>query len=99
MRDAYHQELDAIEGDLAQMAHLTGLALRGANTALLNADLDAAEAVISEDKAVDALRAALDDRTMDLMARQQPVAGDLRILMTSLRMSADLERMGVTPTA
>jgi phosphate uptake regulator len=53
-----------------------------------------AEAVIAADDAVDALHRELDVRTLDLMARQQPVAGDLRTLVTSLRMSADLKRMG-----
>jgi phosphate transport system protein len=50
--------------------------------------------VIAADDAVDALQKELDVRTLDLIARQQPVAGDLRTLVTSLRMSADLERMG-----
>jgi phosphate transport system protein len=53
-----------------------------------------AEAVIAADDADDALQKELDVRTLDLMARQQPVAGDLCILVTSLRMSAELERMG-----
>lgn len=94
MRDAYHQELDAVGGDLARLAGLAGGALRKASTALLGADLAAAESVIAADKVLDALRADLDDRALDLMARQQPVAGDLRTVVTSLRMSADLERMG-----
>ncbi|WP_194904140.1 phosphate signaling complex protein PhoU [Catenulispora rubra] len=94
MRDVYHQGLDEVGRDLARLARLTGAALRGANTALLGPDLQAAETVIVGDRAVDTLRAWLDDRALDLMARQQPVAGDLRVLVASLRMSADLERMG-----
>lgn len=94
MRDVYHQQLDTIGRDLAQLAGLAGEALRQANEALLSTDLQAAETVIAGDAGLDALRTNLDDRTMDLMARQQPVASDLRILVTSLRMSADLERMG-----
>ena len=50
--------------------------------------------MIAADDAVDALRDDLDERAIDLLARQQPVASDLRIIVTSLRMSADLERMG-----
>jgi phosphate transport system protein len=50
--------------------------------------------VISADEQVDALQRGLDARALDLLARQQPVAGDLRTIVTSLRMSADLERMG-----
>jgi len=79
---------------LVEMTELVGQALERATRALLGSDLALAEAVISADDAVDALYRELDVRTLDLMARQQPVAGDLRTLVTSLRMSADLERMG-----
>jgi phosphate transport system protein len=62
--------------------------------ALLNADVKLAEQVISEDEKLDTIQHDLEARAINLMARQQPVAQDLRILVTSLRMSADLERMG-----
>jgi phosphate transport system protein len=65
-----------------------------ATSALLDADLQVAESVISADDAVDSLQHELDARALDLLARQQPVAGDLRTIITSLRMSADIERMG-----
>jgi phosphate transport system protein len=94
MRDAYHEQLESVGHTLVEMAELVGQALSRATRALLEADLPMAEAVILADDAVDALHRELDVRTLDLMARQQPVAGDLRILVTSLRMSADLERMG-----
>jgi phosphate transport system protein len=94
MRDAYHEQLDSVGHTLVEMAELVGQALSRATRALLESDLPTAEAVISADDAVDALHRELDVRTLDLMARQQPVAGDLRTLVTSLRMSADLERMG-----
>jgi phosphate transport system protein len=94
MRDAYHEQLDSVGHTLVEMAELVGQALSRATRALLETDLPIAEGVISADDAVDALHRELDVRTLDLMARQQPVAGDLRTLVTSLRMSADLERMG-----
>ena len=94
MRDAYHQELDVVGRDLAQLARLAGESLRRANHGLLDTDLQAAETAIAGDAVLDALRVDLDDRTLDLIARQQPVASDLRALVASLRMSADLERMG-----
>ena len=50
--------------------------------------------MIAADAAIDTVQHELDNRTVDLMARQAPVASDLRVLVTSLRMSADLERMG-----
>ena len=94
MRDLYHEELDSIGTTLIEMTGLVATALNQATEALLNADLQIAEKVISADEQVDALQKALDARALDLLARQQPVAGDLRTIITSLRMSSDLERMG-----
>jgi phosphate transport system protein len=94
MRDLYHEELDSIGTTLIEMTGLVAAALNQATDALLNADLQLAEKVISADEQVDALRQGLDARAIDLLARQQPVAGDLRTIVTSLRMSSDLERMG-----
>ena len=94
MRDAYHEELAALTDRLVEMTRMVGSALRQASTALLEADLALAEEVISGDDAVDALRDDIDLRAMDLLARQQPVASDLREVVTTLRMSSDLERMG-----
>lgn len=94
MRDLYHEELDSIGATLIEMTGLVAAALNQATDALLNADLQLAEKVISGDEQVDALRRDLDARAIDLLARQQPVAGDLRTIVTSLRMSSDLERMG-----
>ena len=94
MRDLYHEELDSIGTTLIEMTGLVATALNQATAALLNADLQLAEKVISADDQVDALQKGLDARALDLLARQQPVAGDLRTIITSLRMSADLERMG-----
>lgn len=94
MRDIFHEELDAITQSLLQMSELVRNALTDATTALLTADLSLAEKVIQEDATIDAIQHELDARTINLMARQQPVASDLRALVSSLRMSADLERMG-----
>ncbi len=94
MRDTYHDELDSISTALVEMSHQVGSAMSRATTALLDADLALAEMVISNDDAVDARYRDIEARAFDLLARQQPVAGDLRILVTSLRMVADLERMG-----
>ena len=94
MRDLYHEELDSIGTTLIEMTGLVAAALNQATEALLSADLQLAEKVISADEQVDALQKGLDARALDLLARQQPVAGDLRTIVTSLRMSADLERMG-----
>jgi phosphate transport system protein len=65
-----------------------------ASKALLNTDLNIAEEVIATDAKIDDYQHELDARIIDIIARQQPVASDLRALITALRMSADLERMG-----
>jgi phosphate transport system protein len=94
MRDAYHEELAALNDQLVEMTRLVGSAISRASTALLDADLTLAESVIIADDAVDAIRDELDRRAMDLLARQQPVASDLRTIVATLKMSGDLERMG-----
>jgi phosphate transport system protein len=94
MRDAYHEELDALSDQVVEMSRLVGSAISRASTALLDADLTLAESVIAADDQVDKLRDDIDHRAMDLLARQQPVASDLRVIVTTLKMSADLERMG-----
>jgi len=94
MRNAFHDELDSIGASLLQMAALVKVAMSDATTAILTADLSIAEKVIAADSVIDEIQHDLDSRTINLLARQQPVASDLRTLVTSLRMSADLERMG-----
>ncbi|MFD4986194.1 phosphate signaling complex protein PhoU [Streptomyces sp. NPDC058374] len=94
MRDAYHEELDSIGDSLVEMARLVGSAIGRATTAILDADLNLAESVIAGDQKIDDLQHDLEARAIALLARQQPVATDLRIVVTSLRMSADLERSG-----
>jgi len=94
MRDSYHDDLDSISTSLVEMTNLVGSAMSRATTALLDADLTLAEMVIGGDELVDALYRGIEAKAFDLLARQQPVASDLRIIVTSLRMVADLERMG-----
>ena len=94
MRSAFHDDLDSIGQTLIEMAQRVGRAMELATTAILTADLKLAEEIISDDDQIDSMQHELDNKTMSLLARQQPVAGDLRTLVTSLRMSADLERMG-----
>jgi phosphate transport system protein len=94
MREQFQGELDGVGATLVQMAGLVKVAMENATTALLTADLSLAEKVIADDSIIDEIQHELDARTINLIARQGPVASDLRTLVTSLRMSADLERMG-----
>ena len=94
MRKTFHGELDQIGRMLVDMSEAVAVAVDDATSALLDADLSLAEKVISGDAGVDRLRDELDARALDLLARQQPVAVDLRTVITSLKAAADLERMG-----
>ncbi|HZG97292.1 MAG TPA: phosphate signaling complex protein PhoU [Nocardioidaceae bacterium] len=94
MRDLYYDQLDGIVDDLVAMTDAVRDSVREATSALLNARAEAAEHVISGDRAIDRSRELIEDRALQLLATQQPVAGDLRMLVATLRMVADLERMG-----
>jgi phosphate transport system protein len=94
MRDAYFDQLDAIVDELVTMTHEVQEAVARATQALLTADAEIAEKVISDDAIIDAARERVESRSFELLALQQPVASDLRMLVAGLRMVADLERMG-----
>jgi phosphate transport system protein len=94
LRTAFQDELDGVTNSLVELSNLVTNAISRSTHALLTADLTAAEAVIAADDRVDEIQHELDARIIDIIARQQPVASDLRALVTALRMSADLERMG-----
>ena len=94
MRVQYQQQLDNILSELVEMTGGVRAALSQATEALLHADLSAAELVISGDLAIDEARERIENDSFEVLARQAPVAGDLRMLVASLRMVADLERMG-----
>ncbi|MGW1530347.1 phosphate signaling complex protein PhoU [Streptomyces sp. NPDC002159] len=95
MRASYHKELEAISQALIEMAILVGSAMSRATSALLEAELQQAESVISSSTRVEDMQRDLEERAIAVLACQQPVATDLRMVVTSLRMSADLERCGV----
>ncbi|MFM7624064.1 MAG: phosphate signaling complex protein PhoU [Actinomycetota bacterium] len=94
MRSAFQDELDGVTSTLVELSSIVSQAIDKATHALLTANLAEAEEVIAADDRVDNLQHDLDARIIDIIARQQPVASDLRALVTALRMSADLERMG-----
>lgn len=94
MRQVFHDELEQVATDLVALAELVATAISQSTRALLEADVQLAERVIEGDKAIDARRNDLDARSIDMLARQSPVASDLRTVVASMRMSGDLERMG-----
>ncbi len=94
MRNAFHDDLDQLSNQLVGLAELAGSALAVATRALIDGDVELAATVIAGDARLDALRADLETHAVDLLARQAPVASDLRAVATALRMASDLERMG-----
>jgi phosphate transport system protein len=94
VREQYREELDDIDGSLVEMANAVGSAMNTATTALLDADVALAELVIAGDEQIDAARESIEQRCFTLLARQQPVATDLRAITTAMRIVSDLERMG-----
>ena len=94
MRESYREELDDVRTSLVDMANAVGSQVGTATTALLDADVTLADLVIAGDEQIDATRESLDQRCFTLLARQQPVATDLRTIVTATRIAGDLERMG-----
>ncbi|MEN9687433.1 MAG: hypothetical protein RL381_445 [Actinomycetota bacterium] len=94
IRSVFQDELDGVSQSLVDLTEMVSESISKATTAILNVDLKLAEEVIATDDNIDTFQHELDARIIDIIARQQPVASDLRALVTALRMSADLERMG-----
>ncbi len=94
MRTAYHEELSRFGARLADLARLAESELGQATQALLDNDILLAGRVTGGAPTIVRLHHMLDDDAVRLLARQQPVATDLRTIVAGLRMSADLERMG-----
>ena len=94
MGDIYSDYYTSVNNDLVQMTRLVGSAISQATRSLLDADLRVAEAVIDGDAEVDLLTGAVEERCFDLLAIQQPVGIDLRVVIGALRIAASLERMG-----
>jgi phosphate transport system protein len=94
MREEFQSDLTEVKRLLVTMAESVRAALRKATTALLTADLKAAETVMERDGEVDVLYRQVEAKVADTIARQAPVASDLRTVITALHISADLERMG-----
>ena len=94
MRDSYRDELNATTELIVTVAGLVRTAVQDATTALVTADLTIAERVISGDARIDELTKEIEQRSFQLLARQAPVAGELRTVVAVLRMSYSLDRMG-----
>jgi phosphate transport system protein len=94
MREEFQADLNEVSRLLVTMAEAVRAAMRKATSALLTADLKAAESVIERDVEVNEIYRQVETKVADTIARQAPVASDLRMVITALHISADLERMG-----
>ncbi len=94
MRENYRDQLQHITDDLSEMSRLVEAAMSKATKSLLDASLELADQVISEDDVIDELGNKIENQTMSILALQQPVASDLRLLAGALKISGTLERMG-----
>lgn len=94
MRNHYRNDLHTVKDLLLEQSGLVEQAVVQAQQALLATDLVAAEEVIRADAQIDALQNRIDEHCFELTLLQQPVAKDLRVTITGMRMAALLERMG-----
>lgn len=94
MREVFQQELREVQERLVETAELVADSIEKATRAFNSSDVSLAEEVIADDHRIDTLTVALDELAITILARQQPVARDLRIVVSALRISASLERMG-----
>jgi phosphate transport system protein len=94
IRSVFQDELDNVSQSLVDLTAMVSTSMSKATTAILSCDLKLAEEVIATDVKIDDYQHDNDSRIIDIIARQQPVASDLRALVTALRMGSDLERMG-----
>jgi phosphate transport system protein len=94
MRAAFHEQLSALCAQIGEMCGLAADAMERATHALLEADLSVAEQVIADQAHIVGMSRSAEDSAVKLLALQQPVASDLRSIVGSMHIGADLERMG-----
>ncbi len=94
MREVFQQELREVQDRLIEVSTLVAASIDNATRAFNESNVTLAEAVIEDDSKIDLAAQELDELAIQILARQQPVARDLRIVVSALRISASLERMG-----
>lgn len=94
MRVIFNEEMKAVAKDLERMAELVAKAMNDSGNALVKADIDLAQEVIDQDIKLDALEDRVIDQCLTLLARQNPVATDLREVVATMRLATTFERMG-----
>jgi phosphate transport system protein len=91
---SYEDELTELARSISEMGGLVEKALANAVDALIRADHDLAMATVAADKKIDAMQAQIDEAAVSVIARRQPMASDLRLVIASIHVANDLERIG-----
>jgi phosphate transport system protein len=94
IRRTYHEQLNDLRVSVVRLGLLANEAIGAGTEALLEADLVAADRVISADATIDGLTHDIEDRAYTVLALQQPMASDLRMIVAILRTIHELERTG-----
>ncbi|HWP29221.1 MAG TPA: phosphate signaling complex protein PhoU [Chloroflexota bacterium] len=93
-RARYHQSLQALQDEMLLLGSMADRAVDRAITALRERDQEAARRIIEEDSLIDHKRYAIEEQAIELIATQQPMASDLRIIVAILNIIVELERIG-----
>lgn len=93
-RRPFHQDLDHVRDDIVRSAAMVTEFIPRGTEVLLSGDLRGAQALIEADDELDALTLEVEERCYHILALQQPVAVDLRALITAIRLTSEIERSG-----
>src|SRR3954466_5994099 len=94
IRSQFHAQLDQIRTDTVRLAAMVTECVARGTELLLHADLGAAQALIDGDDDLDVLAIAIEERCYQTLVLQAPMAGDLRAIITAIRLASELERSG-----
>lgn len=94
IRSVYHKKLREIQDDVLVMGSLVGEAILGSVEALKNRDLDLAKQIVSGDQKINSMRFEIEEKCIQLIVTQQPIASDLRIIIAVLNIITEVERIG-----
>src|SRR5690242_10293120 len=94
IRRSFEEQLNALQSDMLRLGRFVEEALGKALDALMRQDLQLAKQVMEDDDFADDMNFGIQARAMQLLALQQPMARDLRIIGSSLRIVVELERIG-----
>jgi phosphate transport system protein len=94
IRKGFHQQLEDVQRDIVRLAAYVCEAIPKGTEALLTLDLQAAQELIDGDDVLDFLTIDIEERCFQILALQQPMAGDMRAVVTALRLTSEMERSG-----